>query len=194
MDDHVAWVADNCFRLSLDDTSWLWLGFKRRPRRNLLARLTKPAWKRELETRIVREFALIFGAAHAVALKSRDKDLLQRLTNFYWGDGNDYMSKMFESKEACSIAMREYVAAFPEGSAIIFASRIQVQSVPSRRLRETLILGCKQLQTCLSTIVTLIEHGVDPVSRNHQSDIEFVSHHINQLKNLFNDDPATRPR
>jgi hypothetical protein len=161
MSDDVARIADNCFRLSLAHASWQALGFRRRPRRGVIARLTTPAWRKALEHRVTRELALIFAAAHIVALAR--PSLIHPLVRFYWGDGEDAAGRLFGSKNSCLLTINDYVAAREDWSGILF-DHLEVSQVPDDKLRARLLFGCPQLVMGIQTMMLFIRKDIDMAS------------------------------
>jgi hypothetical protein len=133
-------IADRCFRLSVRHDTWQSLGFRRRPARIGIFRLTKPRWKIAFENRVCREMLTIFSAAHIEAFRTDRENLLRQLVRFYWDDRSGSVSPMFQSKDACLNAIQQYVAAPITKWPDIFVERINLVSVPESKLKQ-LILG-----------------------------------------------------
>jgi len=190
MEDLVAQIADNCFRLVMADGSWEAIGFGRRPRRGLIWRFTTPAWKVALEDRVHRELLVIFSAAHVGAFGSTRDELLRSLVKFYWGvDGR--FGQIFPSAEACQKAINEYLGAPCAEWHKLLCDHLEVFTVPDKKLSARLLVGCVQFAMNVPMIRLWIDScGVDmacwpkPMTQD-----EAIRDHLAAINQIFETGP-----
>lgn len=155
-------IADNCCRMSIAHSTYRTLGFSHRRPRRFIRDVCWPQWKRELSVRIHRQSLFLFSAAHLQSLGTCHEAVLNNLVSFYFSDDGRFEA-ICPTRNACVNEIYEYLRRIPADWHEPLWEKLQLTTIPDKRLIARLTLGCIQLAQVASGI--MLEMRVNGIRR-----------------------------
>ena len=163
MDPRARVIVENCFNTMMSHASWQAFGFKRRPQRGMFVDLIKPAWRKSVETTMIREMLVAFTAAHlrGYAGDTNRAGLAADVFAFYVGDDGRFEPTFGPIAEFQSDVAQYMNATGSECSDLVIA-HLGILKLPDRRTARRLMWGACLFPERLSTITLLVSlYGSD---------------------------------
>jgi hypothetical protein len=156
-------VCARCAHDALLDDPWQDLGFSRRPRRGFVFSRFLPAWKVDLEKRVLQELLIAFTAAHAVA-GWITADEMPRVVSVYTSTADLLRALGYSSREQAADHLTHSIAAYsqerPNRWGTLLCSRLSPLAIPDKHLSGRICVGCVRFGLNLESMVAGLQSAL----------------------------------
>lgn len=156
-------VAATCLRTALTNEPWQDLGFSKRPRYGAYFQRFRPKWRVTIENKVLKELVIVFTAAHVVAGAATPDDITE-IVAFYASRADmvhsmGYMSQ-HDATQHMTVSIRQYLGSSPSQWHTLLFQRLDPASLPDKKMRARLVVGCVQFGRSLQNMVVILHRGI----------------------------------